>query len=734
MTSMSLRIGPLLVCLCVAAYRAFWLSHQLSGIDAPEVGYLLLADLPVIGALGILAFMEAVCPRAWKLVPVTLTVLLFAVYLADVAAVVSLNARLQLSDIRQFAPEWWVVRSFVSVSSVAILLLVTSSLFVTWTVTRVAARALPVGALVLALVPVVVNEQSIPAHLQKYTGSVVLLGKELWGSRRMPVSRYRESDVEAYRSEYDALFDAPIARARRDIVLVIVESLSAVDSHRTSGLRNVLPRFDALSRKGRLFRNFAANFEASEGGIVALVSGVPPLHFPSATTDTFGEYATQRSITATFRRSGYHTEFLTSVPLQFISMDTYARSPLGGFAVAAGQHEIGRFKGAPRYAFQSPADHLLYEELLARWDARPHGQPAFMVVVTASSHPPYVDPLHRGNTEENAWAYVQEELWWLHEQLESRGFFANGLLLITGDHRKMLPVQQAEREHFGASAKARIPLLVIGAGVPVDTVDDRLFQQADLLRMLDRAVQPGGELSPFVVWVERYVFVFGVASNASHVEVFDASNGARQTFRIRLRGAEIEWLDRPPNALAVERAVHRQRALQQFARGSTASDVSLSFGRELKPSDHQKGILVGFAKGSDPSRDPDDPRAGLKVVTTESLDLDKVLPLAGEGVEPLTLTARAFLTIPVDGEYWFSVFASGVSCLAIEKDVVLGCRAGLNQGAALLAAGTHRFDLRFVVPNRRAIFTLEWLPPGETRFTDFPQGALILPEVATDRR
>ena len=433
-------------------------------------------------------------------------------------------------------------------------------------------------------------------------------------------------------------------------------------------------------------------------------------------------------MTAALRRSGYHTEFLTSVPLQFISMDTYTRSPVGGFAAAAGQREIARFRDAPRYAFESPTDHLLYEELLARLDTRPNGQPVFMAAVTASSHPPWVDPLGKGDTEENAWAYVQEELWWLHGQLEARGFFENGLLLITGDHRKMLPVQQGERERFGASAKARIPLLVIGTGVPQDALDDRPFQQADLLRMLDRAVRPGVELSPFVLWVSRYVFVFGIASNASNLEVFDASNGAREAFRMRLRGAEIEWLDRPPNALAVERAVHRQRAVQQAVRASKATRVSPTFGRELKPSDHQKGILLGLSTDADPSRDPDDPRAALKIFTTDSFALEKVLPLAGEGNEPFTVTARAFLTIPADGEYWFSVYAHGVTCLAIDKDIVLGCQWGINQGVALLAAGSHRFDLRFVVPSRQAVFEFDWLRPGETRFTVFPQQALILPE------
>ena len=258
-----------------------------------------------------------------------------------------------------------------------------------------------------------------------------------------------------------------------------------------------------------LFRNFFANYEASEGGIVSLLSGVPPLHFPTASTNTFAEYALQRGITESFKRRGYQCQFLTSVPLQFISMDAYARSPDVGFTFAGGQHEIPRLKGAPRFAFESPADHVLYEELLDRLDSRAtkSTQPMFLVAVTASSHTPYVDPLGRANSEENVWGYVQEELWWLHAELTRRGFFDNGLLLITGDHRKMLPVSRIERARYGESAKARVPLVIIGKDAPRDVVDDRLFQQADLLRMLDRAVQPNVELSPFVFWAERYLLV-----------------------------------------------------------------------------------------------------------------------------------------------------------------------------------------------------------------------------------
>ena len=71
--------------------------------------------------------------------------------------------------------------------------------------------------------------------------------------------------------------------------------------------------------------------------------------------------------------------------------------------------------------------------------------------------------------------------------------------------------------------------------------------------MLDRALTPGASLSPFAMWVERYVFVYGVASNASNVQIFEATDMGRRGYRLNLRGAEIEWVDRPADALSIER-------------------------------------------------------------------------------------------------------------------------------------------------------------------------------------
>lgn len=723
MMASSLRLGPLLLCAAVALYRAVWLSVHLSGLVPSEVGPLLLADLPVLGALALAAGVEARIPPRWRLLPLLLSVGLVVLYLADVLAVFALNARLQIEDVRRFADEWWLIPSYVSFWSLAILALLIGSFFLR---IRVSPRARQFGlwmALSLLAVPMAVPVRSVPAHLQKYTGSVFLLAKEIRGAPRAAVPHYRSSDFWAYVDDYEATFEAPFSETRKDIILIIVESLSAVDSHRTSGVRNILPRLDELSRKGMLFQNFFANFEASEGGIVALLSGVPPLHFPTASTDTFREYSRQRSVTATFSQRGYRCEFLTSVPLNFISMHHYSRSPIVGFSHAAGQKEIARYEGAPKYGFESPADHLLFEEVLARVDAaRRARQPALVAAVTASSHPPFLDPAGKSNTEEGVWGYVQEELWWLYEELARRNFFDNGLLIITGDHRKMAPISEAERRRYGEGAKARIPLVIIGAGAPAGVVDDRLFQQADLLRMLDRGLRPGEPLSRFVVWVERYLYVFGMASNASNVQIFDSASASHQGYQLRLRGAEIDWLARPPNALAIERSIHRQRSLQQATRMARVNQPALRFGRDLVPHADRTGVLLGVSSDVDVTRDPDDPRGSLQTFQANDLDLDAARARAGitNAETPFTLTARAFLSVPRDGAYWFSSASDDQSCVAIDQQIVLGCQSGLNQGVAYLSAGLHRLDLRYVQHGGQSFMTLEWLPPGAKAFARVP--------------
>lgn len=355
-----LRIGPLLLCLAVGVARAVWLASQIAGVTASALGYLLLADLPVLGLLGLLLALESMLSRGWRLLALLAAIGLTALYLVDVAAVVALNARLQFDDLTRFGVEWWLLPSYVNGQSILGFAGVIGAFLIAIRLRPARVRMVGTAAIVVWLTPLLVQQRAIPPYLHKYTTPVLGMGREFIGLVRQPMPRYTVGDYDVYREGYDGLLRVPFTASRRNVVLVIVESLSAADSARTSGLGHLLGRFDALSERGMLFTNFLANFEASEGGIVSLLSGVPPMHFPTASTDTFAEYALQPAVTAQLADAGYRCEFLTSVPLRFISMDRYLKSASVGFHFAGGQQEIARYRDAPRYAFQSPTDHLLY--------------------------------------------------------------------------------------------------------------------------------------------------------------------------------------------------------------------------------------------------------------------------------------------------------------------------------------------------------------------------------------
>jgi hypothetical protein len=222
------------------------------------------------------------------------------------------------------------------------------------------------------------------------------------------------------------------------------------------------------------------------------------------------------------------------------------------------------------------------------------------------------------------------------------------------------------------------------------------------------------------------VFVFGVASNAANLQVFDLTNGGREPYRLHLRGAELQWLARSPTAPPVERAVHRQRAAQQARRTAVLRELPLTFGRRLTPS-HQAGVLLGVSSDVNLSRDPDATHGSLQISAANTFDLDSVLSRPGAPSGSFTLTVRAFLDVRQDGEYWFSVYADDASCLAIDQQTVLACHSGVNEGVASLTRGTHRVDFRYIYRDAAKDLRLRWMPPGARQFSPFPQHALLLP-------
>lgn len=107
-------------------------------------------------------------------------------------------------------------------------------------------------------------------------------------------------------------------------------------------------------------------------------------------------------------------------------------------------------------------------------------RPIFLTLATVSTHHPFTDPETGIKSEERTVRYADRALGEFVEQLRSLDFFEHGYLLITSDHRAMVPIRRDEYALSGDRAYSRIPLVVLGKDIPPSKIN-QAFSQTDLL-------------------------------------------------------------------------------------------------------------------------------------------------------------------------------------------------------------------------------------------------------------
>lgn len=107
-------------------------------------------------------------------------------------------------------------------------------------------------------------------------------------------------------------------------------------------------------------------------------------------------------------------------------------------------------------------------------------KPYLMVIETVTTHHPYTDPMTMELSAEAAFRYADATAGLFYEALEEGGFFEDGILIITSDHRSMTPLRADELQHFGLSAKARIPLVIAAPLLEKYPEPAGAFQQLDI--------------------------------------------------------------------------------------------------------------------------------------------------------------------------------------------------------------------------------------------------------------
>ena len=243
----------------------------------------------------------------------------------DLVITHQLWTRLTWSELRQFAGEFSAITGFVQ------------HLFPNgWTML---AGALAVGLVVLVFARYVRDDRSSLHSWPLY----LLIGVGVVGCELVETKEYHDTflqnSIQVFfsQSTSDTPYSKEFAKAlsvippaetascskamqgRTDVILVVFESLSMYHSALFSGINDWMPEFDAVSKTGVRFTNFYANGVTSEQGLVALLTGEPPIAKGKEAKTLFEQFRNPAdSVPRMLRGLGYDTLFLTTGNLGFL--------------------------------------------------------------------------------------------------------------------------------------------------------------------------------------------------------------------------------------------------------------------------------------------------------------------------------------------------------------------------------------------------------------------------------
>ncbi len=438
-----------------------------------------------VSTVALSGFLKAMC------------LLVVLAYVADVLVYHFFLTRLNASDIVTFAKEpnayifllraaWLFVRGHhlwkLTALAVVILLILRAcfKMLVGRTRPRVQGYWVAIGALpfvVLWLAPV-------PGHMYSL-GDKPLYENFMEGNKDFFV---RTDFSSGFRSQIlakpPAEICAPGRGVRINVILLLVESLSAFQSNYFSGVNDWTPELDKIARRETALPNFYANGWTTIGGLISLLSRTYPFVPEHTAFNKWGSprltdfLDVPRSLPRALSKLGYSTEFVAAGDLSFLGQGDWLRQI--GFQKLVGGDDPRFAKQKVRGPFNSVPDGLLYDVSLEEITQMPADRPYFMVVQTFWSHRPFYD-LNGGHldSEEPVIREADTQIGAFYKGLEAAGFFQKGLLFITGDHRAAEPFQTAEFKRFGASAIARIPGIIATRAIKLPPVITQDFQQGD---------------------------------------------------------------------------------------------------------------------------------------------------------------------------------------------------------------------------------------------------------------
>lgn len=233
---------------------------------------------------------------------------------------------------------------------------------------------------------------------------------------------------------------------KRNVILVVMESLSAKFMDTYGSQDHITPNLDRLTNEGLFFRNMFATGTRTVRGLEALTLAVPPT--PGQSIVRRPEGKNLFNLGSVFRQKGYKTQFVYGGYSYFDNMKEYFVS--NGFEVVD-QGNMTKEEITFSNAW-GVCDEDLFHRVAKEADLHHKNKtPFFHVVLTTSNHRPYTYPENKidipsGAGRGGAVKYADYAIGEFLKKVEKKPWFKNTLFVFASDH------------NAGLSGKAQVPL------------------------------------------------------------------------------------------------------------------------------------------------------------------------------------------------------------------------------------------------------------------------------------
>ena len=266
---------------------------------------------------------------------------------------------------------------------------------------------------------------------------------------------------------------ADSSMGKRNVVMVLMESMSARLMQSYGQEKTLTPFLDSLYSQSRSYRNFYSSGIHTNHGITATLYSFPTVLNRNAMKGSkIPRYVGLPDVLA---KNGYRNMFFMSHESQYDNMNAFFRT--NGF------HEIYAQEDYPAEevvnSFGVP-DAFLFKYALNKINEKAKDkQPFFSVILTISNHPPYIIPdgfkSQTLEPEDQIVEYADRAIADFMQQAKNEPWYNNTIFVFLGDHGKIVGTPECEMPQ----SYNNVPLMIYGEGVEPQIVTE-LASQVDV--------------------------------------------------------------------------------------------------------------------------------------------------------------------------------------------------------------------------------------------------------------